>query len=80
MSVTPPVAEPPHYSVAPYFLGGAGLVAALTGGTLLFTAELQHIQSARYLAGIAVAGVGGALFLSAVLWLLVERRPGADLR
>jgi hypothetical protein len=61
-------------------LGGAGLVSVLAGGTFLLTSEIQHVEGGRRLASYALLGAGGALCLAAIIWLLVERRPGADLR
>jgi hypothetical protein len=72
--------EPKSESVLPFVIGGVGLAAVVTGGVLLFTSEIQHVQGGRRLASYAVLGVGAALSLSAIIWLLVERRPGADLR
>jgi hypothetical protein len=71
---------PKQHSVVPYLLGGAGLVTVLTGGTFWLTSELQHVEGGRRLAAYTLVGIGGALCVAAIVWLLVERRPGADLR
>jgi hypothetical protein len=71
---------PRGHSVLPFVLGGTGVVTVLAGGVFLFTSEIQHVEGGRRLAAYTLLGVGGALFVSAIIWLLVERRPGADLR
>jgi hypothetical protein len=80
----PPRAEGPPAPKAdsplPFVFGGVGLAAVVTGGALLFTSEIQHVQGGRRTASYVVLGVGAALSLTAIIWLLVERRPGADLR
>jgi hypothetical protein len=70
----------PHHSPLPFILGGAGLAAIVPGGVLLLTSEVQHVEGGRRMAAYALLGTGAALVVSALVWLLVERRPGADLR
>jgi len=70
----------PHHSSVPFVLGAAGLTAVIPGAAFLLTSEIQHVEGGRRMAAYVLLGAGAALVVSALVWLLVERRPGADLR
>lgn len=72
-------------SAAPLILGTAGLFAAIGGGVLVLTSLLAldgHTGDAnavtRQYVGFALAGAGVAAGIAAIVWLLIDRRPGAS--
>lgn len=79
-----PAAAPRAHSNAPFVLGAAGIFVAIAGGVLILTSALaQQPDSAtlyRQYAGYALAGVGAAAAIAALIWLLYDHRPGAGER
>lgn len=81
----PKPARPPErqFSNVPLVIGAAGLFVAIGGGVLILTSALSPVSDAsaayRQYAGYALAGVGVAAGIAAIVWLLYERRPGATL-
>jgi hypothetical protein len=73
-----------QFSNVPLVIGAAGLFVAIGGGVLLLTSALSPVTDSsaayRQYAGYALAGVGVAAGVAAIIWLLYERRPGAPQR
>ncbi len=72
-----------QFSNVPLVIGAAGLFVAIGGGVLILTSALSPVTDTsaayRQYAGYALAGVGVAAGIAAIVWLLFERRPGAPL-
>jgi len=79
-----PAPSPPpekEHSNAPLILGSAGIFVAIGGGVLILTSLLAPAsdQSAamRQWVGYGLVGAGAAAGIAAIIWLLIDRRPGA---
>jgi hypothetical protein len=82
-----PAPEKPAGSRAPYILGTAGLFVAIGGGVLVFTSILalspgvpNEAAVTREYVGFGLIGVGVAAGVAAIVWLLIDRPPGAGTR
>jgi hypothetical protein len=80
-----PAPAPSRHSNVPLIIGTAGLFVAIGGGVLILTSYLglnanpsDSAARTRQYVGFALAGVGVALGVSAIIWLLIDRKPGAS--
>lgn len=73
-----------EYSKAPLILGTAGIFVAIGGGVLILTSALSQTFDSgaqlRQYVGYGLAAAGAAAGIAALLWLLIDRRPGATER
>lgn len=79
----PPTSETPKpaHSSAPLVIGSAGIFIAIGGGVLILTSALSPVFDVsarnRQWVGYGLVGAGAAAGLAAIIWLLIDRRPGA---
>ncbi len=76
--------EAREHSMAPFVLGSAGIFVAIGGGVLILTSllspTLDSAAQTRQWVGYGLVGAGAAAGIAAIIWLLVDRRPGAGAR